>query len=329
MTHEKPFPITSVLTDYWGAAQAQEGKLRVATWNLHNLYHEDGQAIPRRGLKRTADDYAQLRKYADQLDADIIALQEVNSKEAIHRVFPEDDYVAFISGRKIQDDLAMKADSSSRTDGIYTGFAARKDISVVYFGDVPSLSVEYLNPRSNKMRPTRWGVEIEIDQSGHRLRLLSLHLKSGCTAFALDDDGDPNTSFQHPTDADCTTLGKQIAPLDAWIDEHEEIGTPFIVLGDFNRAFDVNVRSDGLWKVIDDRQPEGSRLWRYPFQRPGACWRGTPHYHLNPIDFIVLDGKANEWVNRSSFNWIVYDKSLSDHHDQISDHCPVYVDLKF
>src|SRR5688500_165992 len=57
---------------------AHRSSLRIASWNLQFL------DVGARGHEhRTDSDYAALRRYADSLDADVIAVQEVASTEAL------------------------------------------------------------------------------------------------------------------------------------------------------------------------------------------------------------------------------------------------------
>ena len=71
-------------------------------------------------------------------------------------------------------------------------------------------------------------MELFVERGDQRLVLLGVHLKSGCPVGNLDT----------PTHENCVTLAKQRAPLEAWVDEHTVKQVPFVILGDFNRAFD-------------------------------------------------------------------------------------------
>jgi endonuclease/exonuclease/phosphatase family metal-dependent hydrolase len=309
------------------SAQANDASaaraLRIASWNLHDLYHEAGRPIPGRDVVRGEADYAKLRDYAQALDADVIALQEVNSEQAVHRVFPAPQWRVFLSGRRARDRADCESHGRCDTDGIYTGFAVRARIGTELIGDLESLSVLH-SDSDGLQRPTRRGVEIEVRHAGRRLRLLSVHLKSGCHQGALYP-----VSGRPPRDPDCITLARQIEPLDAWIDARESGPVPFAILGDFNRRFDVYGARDHLWAAIDDHQPEGADLWRFPYRQRSPCWRDAPPapYYRDPIDFIVLDGRARAWVVPDSFGWLVYDREDAARYRELSDHCPVYLDL--
>jgi endonuclease/exonuclease/phosphatase family metal-dependent hydrolase len=297
--------------------------LRIAAWNLHDLYHEAGKPIPGRDVIRTEEDYAKLLGYARKLDADVVALQEVNSVQAVHRVFPAPQWRVFLSGRQARDRADCESEGRCDTDGIYTGFAVRAAIHAERVGDLESLSVQHPDA-DGYMRPTRRGVEIEVDHAGTRLRLLSVHLKSGCHQGALMP-----VRGRPPSDPDCLTLARQVEPLDEWIDAREAGAVPFVILGDFNRRFDIHGARDHLWAAIDDHQPEGADLWRFPYRRSSECWRSAPPapYYRSPIDFIVLDSRARAWVVPDSFHWLVYDAADAARYRELSDHCPVYLDL--
>jgi endonuclease/exonuclease/phosphatase family metal-dependent hydrolase len=298
-------------------------KLRVASWNLENLYHATGEDLPGRpGTARSDQDYSDLQRFGRELEADVVALQEVNSIEAIRRVFPEPQWQAFISGKKQQD-----IDTKQETDGIYTGFVVRSGVKVLGTADLPALGVGHTE--GGVTRPARWGLELTVERDGKRLRFISVHLKSSCSHGILDNDNNPDNGFDNPLSAHCTTLAMQIPILDAIVDEREAGADPFFVLGDFNRAFDVDGPRDTLWDRVDDGKPEGARLWRYPFNKGAECWRGTFKYHFAPIDFIVADNRANELVVPRSQGWVTYDETLAARPHKISDHCPVYVDLNW
>ena len=89
--------------------------IRIASWNLNLLHWRTGGALWRGAVARSEDDYRILARYARDLDADVIAFQEVNGPRAAARVFPARDYALHFSGRY-----------DSRYDDIYVGFAVRK-----------------------------------------------------------------------------------------------------------------------------------------------------------------------------------------------------------
>jgi exonuclease III len=280
-------------------------EIRVASWNLNNLHHQLEEPLRPGAPARTEADIENLRKYRDGADADIFALQEVNGPKAAQLVFPMEQWDLFFSGR-YADDLITGRDS----DRIYTGFAVRRGVfDAVSKRDVPEISVQHTDGR-----PTRWGTEILVEKEGDLLRLMSVHLKSGCHEGSLEPATTP----------DCVTLAAQRAPLENWIDAAASALVPFVIVGDWNRRMDVHGQSDHIWGEIDDGDPVGLDLWRVPFNRDSGCNAGF----TEPIDFIVLDDRAWGLVDETSLAEIVYDDGDwdADRHTP-SDHCPIVVGL--
>ncbi len=157
-------------------------------------------AITRRE-PRSAADYASLRHYAATLAADIVALQEVDGPEAAALVFPGYDYCF-----------------STRAHTQKNGFAIRRGLPYRCESEYEPLSID------NAVR--RGVVATFFPGTSQEFRLMSVHLKSGCPAGPLTAEG-----------RNCDLLSRQIAPLEAWIDEQARAGRRFGLLGDFNRRF--------------------------------------------------------------------------------------------
>ena len=283
--------------------------LRIATWNLNNLHDEIGVPLRDRTPARSSEDYAVLRKYAKRLNADIVALQEVNGPKAAKRVFPEAQYDLYFSGRYVDD-----REMSRESDRIYTGIAVRRGVfDAVSKRDVSSIGIAHTDGR-----PTRWGTELLLEKDGKRLVILSVHLKSGCF----------NGDLEYPTTDHCRTLAGQREPLEAWIDEHSRFQVPFVIAGDFNRRFDIHGESDHLWEEIDDGDPSGLDLWRLPFQKESDCWRDTRNHYKDYIDFMVFDEQARTLVDEASFTQLIYDSEDQNVENRTpSDHCPIVVEI--
>jgi len=158
------------------------------------------------------------------------------------------------------------------------------------------------------------GTEILLEKDGQLLRLLSVHLKSGCHGGSLENSTDPA----------CATLAAQRAPLEAWIDEAAQELVPFGILGDFNRRIDRFGQDDHLWREIDDGDPPGLDLWRLPFNREAGCHPSFPQ----AIDFLVFDDRAWQMVDEASFEEITYDPEDQElARGTPSDHCAIAVSL--
>jgi endonuclease/exonuclease/phosphatase family metal-dependent hydrolase len=81
------------------AVPAWADPIKIATWNLEHLAERNGEGC----RPRTDADYETLRRYADRLDADIVAFQEVESASAAARVFDPNKYtIAHCHGNRLE-----------------------------------------------------------------------------------------------------------------------------------------------------------------------------------------------------------------------------------
>lgn len=259
--------------------------IKVATWNIEHLRAAQGQGKN----PRYAEDYLRLKQYATLLNADIFALQEIENEQALAKIFDPKLYQFFVSERK----------GKQRT-----AFVVRRTLLVQRYPDLDGL---------NTTGALRHGVDIEIETNQHRIRLLAVHLKSGCFEDSLPD---PSTKGNH-----CEKLATQIPVLEGWIDARATDHTPLIVMGDFNRRFDAP--GDEFWPKIDDGDPVELDLFRATEGKYSECWYGEyPRY----IDHIIYGRRVSEWVVSGSFEQLVYAESKSMA-KLLSDHCPIAVTL--
>lgn len=269
--------------------------IRIATWNLEHLAERNGAGC----RPRTDADYAALRYHSDRLDADVIAIQEVESKAAAERVFDPARYDVVMSGRPV----------SGRGGGCYgrpgqtirhqaVGFAIRKQLRWQRNPDLAELALG--NP------DLRWGVDVTI-LGPQKLRLLALHLKSGCN------------SGRAPTDADCPVLFDQLTVVERWIDARAGANESFAVLGDWNRR--LSARNDAFFAEIDDGDPKGADLTLAAGTQAATCKARYREF----IDHIALGAKAAARVRPGSF--LEYDYGVPEEQHP-SDHCPVSIELR-
>ena len=245
---------------------------------------------------RDSDDYRRLEAIADRLNADVVALQEVDGEAAAAEVFDVSEYDFFFS---------------SRNNTQLTGFAVRKTLDVVQNPDFEGLNVT---------GGLRHGTDITVTVEEQPIRFLSVHLKSGCFDRDLES-ASPNS--------DCGKLNRQIPELESWIDTRAEEMVPFVVFGDFNRRFDAS--GDTFWPEIDDGDPENADLLRVNEGETSSCWQGQyPMY----IDHLVFDSLSSEWIVDDSFEQILYNEPFSSNSErarlqrELSDHCPLAVNLE-
>lgn len=267
-----------------GFAQAAP-PLKVATWNLEHLSEDGG-----RGCRpRTAADYALLRRYAERLDADVVAFQEAESVKAAARIFDPAKYQILIEDRPAGDPFPCRGLEGRTLTRQAVGFAIRRGIAVTRAPDLVDLQLGDPNLRS--------GVDIILRAPGHApLRLLAVHLKSGCASGAAGRA--------------CETLMRQIPVLERWIDARATESVRFAVLGDFNRR--LARAGDPVWAEIDDGDPPNADLsLAEGAQRPQCDPRFSEF-----IDHVALDKRASG--DLGGFKELTY---AAD--ERPSDHCPV------
>ena len=259
--------------------------LKIATWNLEwlTLRAAGDAALPENVVPKRAEDRALLRRYAATLDADVVAMEEVDGPAAAAEVFPPDRYALFFT----QDPVVQRV-----------GFAVRRGIGVVQNPDLAALDI-YPDAHFR----LRTGADITLEVDGNRLRLLAVHLKSGCHYAPLAGSGRV-----------CETLRRQVPPLQGWITQRREEGVPFVLLGDFNRRMDGR---DDMLAALNQAAP----LLRVTEGRSTPCWGGNSF-----IDHIMLGGAARSWLEPSSMRVMVY-REGEDAKERLSDHCPVSVRL--
>lgn len=265
--------------------------LKLVSWNMEFLAEKDGVGCE----PRVASDYVAMRRIVDGLDADVIAFQEVENEAAAARVFDPARYTIVMEART--GSPGGTCGGSFKQQSVIrqaVGFAIRKGIAFEREPDVTSLML------GNKQ--LRSGVDVTLKPRGRNpLRLLSLHLKSGCFA------GEEAKA--------CPVLLDQIPPLEAWIDNAARGPHPFVILGDWNRR--LGLANDRVWADIDDGDPANADLRLADAGVRPTC---DPRYN-SFIDHIVLDRRAaKRMIAFTEAHYAPGEKHYSDH-------CPVSVTL--
>jgi endonuclease/exonuclease/phosphatase family metal-dependent hydrolase len=279
----------------------QAETLKIASWNIAWLSsHEYNKRLPA--------DYVELARYAKILDADVIALQEVESPKWAKKVFGDEYEYHFSTKDWVQ----------------RVGYAVKK--SLLY-------KVESSEYKKLDVGRVRNGMDLTLSKGDKKLRLLAVHLKSGCFDKSLRADALSAMKYESEKESKekvaCYTLSNQIKPLESWIDKRAEEGVPFIVLGDFNRRFAIDIEksyseTQGLWQAIDDEGAED--MWTATLTQDSACWGG---YFKEYIDHIVLDPKARNQYVKGSFKQLVFDQKYTRKLSQnLTDHCPISIEIE-
>jgi endonuclease/exonuclease/phosphatase family metal-dependent hydrolase len=237
-----------------------------------------------------------LARYARELDADVIALQETDGAEAARLVFPEYTF-CFTDRKHVQN----------------TGFAVRRGVAFHCGPDLRELSLG---------DTLRRGKELTLFPGEPReIRLLSIHLKSGCSSKPLG-----------ATEKACRELARQVPALKAWIDAQVRSGRRFAVLGDFNRDLLSEAgggeragSGDSFWARLGDGEPPGVRLRNAASNESfHNCVPGQGHRGY--IDYILLSPVLAEEAVPGSFGRVTY-SAADARHAKLSDHCPVSIRL--
>lgn len=102
--------------------------LTIASWNIANLHHENGEKMRPWAVPREQIDYDRLSEIAASLEADIFALQEIGSPRAAMRIFDPQKYHILISDRYHEQSVDVPMEERDvEVKGIYTAFAINKE----------------------------------------------------------------------------------------------------------------------------------------------------------------------------------------------------------
>ena len=258
------------------AVPARAEELKIATWNLNwlTLRTTGSPGMPEDVKSRAPEDFDKLRQYAQELNADVIAVEEVDGREAAAKVFPPDRY-----------SIHMTRDRVTQRTGLVVRRGLKYDINP----DVTAIAGDpHLRLRS--------GADITLHLGTGTLRLLAVHLKQGCQAQPLANS----------TRRSCVELRTQIDPIKAWVAERTAAGESFLILGDFNRWMDGR---DQFLAALQQAAP----LSRATEGRSSPCWGaetfidhilagGSARAWMRPETLMVMRYRETgpEWKERLS-----------------------------
>jgi len=299
--------------------------LTLATWNIEWLMtpatrgdlgarcqpqqpDSDSRALPcTPGRKpppvRDATDLAVLARYADRLGArgvDVVALQEVDGAEAGRQVFRQGWRLDCFTPRRHPQNV---------------GFAIRDGVPYRCHPALTELDVD---------GSSRAGADVTLyPGTPQAVRILAVHLKSGCFTGKLD------RSF-----APCQRLQQQVPVVEAWIDQRVREGVALAVLGDFNRHLAKDARFPAgpderaplnVIQAWSDQQPPGADLLRATEGQPYLpC--DAQDTHSQYIDDILIDRRLADRNANRRFARLSYDPREQGR--MLSDHCPLIWSLR-
>ena len=100
----------------WPRMPAFADDLKIATWNLDWLTTRAASApyLPPDVQVRSGDDMARLAGYAQRLDADVVALEEVDNIQAAGLLFPRDRYAIHMTRDRVLQRVGLAVRRSLR-----------------------------------------------------------------------------------------------------------------------------------------------------------------------------------------------------------------------
>ncbi len=228
-----------------GEAQAQS-RIRIASWHIDDLWHEAGKAlrVAENGSAvtvRSGDDFEALRRQAELLDADVIALQSIGSPQAARRVLPAGSYHLVFSRQlalRYASDNRSLSDPRRRTG--YTAIAVRRNraVRVQRVVDVPELALSGEAIAGAQRTPAGLAVELRI--GGEALWLLAVDLNEACA--------------QAEGTGQCPTLDRQVEILGKWVDDKLGEDVSYVIAGSLNRGVGrpgTSGEAESLWGRLD------------------------------------------------------------------------------
>jgi endonuclease/exonuclease/phosphatase family metal-dependent hydrolase len=290
---------TALLCMRGAVAAPAPARLLLATWNMEWLVdprtalaariacRDGGEAAlscdVALGLARDSADVAALARHARRLGADVIAFQEVQDEAIARRVF---------RGYRI----CMNGGPGMQ----HVGFALRPGLAHDCGEPFAALAVGGQGRAGLQLR-------IHVPQLG-AIELLAVHLKSGCAHDPLDSS----------TEA-CRLLSAQARVLGEWIGARSRAGTPFIVLGDFNRG-GMPGAADAFWSQLGPEFFHASAL-SLPFAN---CSWGAPYRDF--IDHILVSASLGGALPAKAFSQLRFRQADAVRY-RLPDHCPLGVSL--
>ncbi len=267
---------------------AQASELKIASWNIAwlTLRPANDPDLPRGLTPRQPGDFTLLADYARRLDADVVALQEVDGPDAAARIFNPRDYAFFFPDER---------------DIQRTGFAVKRSLRAIRNADLAELDLAP-NARFSQRR----GTDITVEREGRMLRLLSVHLNAGCREGPIAAD----------RGRECDNLARQSEVLAGWVAARRTENAAFAILGDFNRRI-ADARDDLLVQLN-----RAAPLTRVNEGVSNPCWadaRGGRPF----ISHVLVGGPAQRWVVPNSLRVMVYAERDPAMRDRLSDHCPI------
>lgn len=253
--------------------------------------------------RRGPADLAAQARYAAGLDADIVALQEVDGPGAAKLLFPSGFQFCFAMR------VVTNPDGTTEAPVQDVGFAVRDGVPFT------------CNPPWREIglpdNSVRWSAQITVSPgTPAAIDMMAFHLKSGCPRKLLDTPADP-----------CPKLRAQTALLHDRLAARPDNAPPLVLLGDFNRTLEFTSPANPqtqMWPNLDapgggehDLKAVSETL---PYQK---CNAGDAFDSY--IDQIIVSGSLAPRLGPAAH--VAQDPADVAAKLKISDHCAVRVEL--
>ncbi|MDO4708932.1 MAG: ExeM/NucH family extracellular endonuclease [Pseudomonadota bacterium] len=269
------------------AVPARQGRLRIAAFNLENLFNGDGNGggFPTpRGAQNHERYQQQLARHIaalTALDADIIALMELEN-DGQDALAAESQLLAALNARHGGDWRAVPVAANANQDAIRNGVIYRS--SKVQLLDTPKVLDS--GPFAHSSRPAI-AARFRTDASAPFV-VIANHLKSkGCrNARAADSNQRDGQSCWNATRLE------SVRQLDGWV-QSQYAGQPVVMLGDFNA---YAMEDPPRWLLVHGWQDAFAALGvqqPYSYVYEGQAGR-LDHAFVNPLMRTWLTA-AHEW----------------------------------
>lgn len=275
--------------------------LKIAAWNIEHLAEKNGEGC----RPRYDEDYIELWKYAKNLHADIVALQEVESAKAVARIFPEEDWDIVISQRPPSEPYECYNNGNASTQQ-KVAIVIRKGIGFERENDFREIALG--------MEGLRYGVVIQLTDTPILIDIMAVHLKSGCF---VEDYSTSDTK-------DCEIFEKQVPLLDQWVESRLEQNRAFIVLGDFNHR--ISNPKNKFWRELTEMDQQLVFI-KNSMENLAGCHPRYPE----PIDHILFGEDSEVFYEKGSekVHYFENNTGIMTEDEMLSDHCAISVEFDF
>ncbi|MCG7584427.1 endonuclease/exonuclease/phosphatase family protein [Photobacterium sp. OFAV2-7] len=267
-------------------SSAFASSLKIATWNVEFLTAKSNTSC----APRSDEDYIKLSEVASSIDADIYALQEVESAKALERIFDPAVY-NFIVSERTGKTYDCRHNKKYKTTQQRVAYAVKKSVKYQYSktDNLTELDLEGNNA-------LRYGLVLQLPKA----TLVNVHLKSACHSGDVLSNG-----------SNCDVKKRQFDVLTKWVNKQPS-SKELVILGDFNHKFND-----------DDYFLNGDAEKRSMTANTSSLNSCRPRYSSDQgVDHIVTSFDELE-VSIVNYVDVNNDQVEDSEESMLSDHCPI------